>query len=102
MKKEQEALPEFDTFTDLDLGKYIKTLRGPFSQREFSDALKVDPSVVDNWEHGRTQPQPRMIRRMLEHYARWAIQEQLPMTARHAAEAAGLKKYLTTPPRPSI
>lgn len=99
MKTSAPALPEFDEFSHEEMSNYVKTLRGPYSQVELAHILKVDPSAVDNWEHGRARPQPRMIRRMLQHYRDWALQQELCFAASHAASAAGIKKDLTTPPR---
>lgn len=89
-------LPLFADYTTADMSKYMKTLRGPFSQQEFAGVLETDASVVDNWERGISRPSPRLLRAALQHYARWAIQEQLPFAARQAEHAAGIKKHLTT------
>lgn len=97
MKTEQGTLPGFDAFSSQEMCNYVKTLRGPYSQAELAGILEVDASAVDNWEHGRSRPQPRMIRRMLEHYQRWAVQMQLPIAANMAMRAAGIKKPLTHP-----
>ena len=98
MKTPQYTLPGFDAFSEQEMCNYAKTLRGPYSQAEFAGILGVDSSAVDNWEHGRSRPQPRMIRRMLEHYQSWAIQLRLPEAANQAMKAAGIKKHLTRNP----
>lgn len=97
MKTQTPALPGFQDYSHEEMSNYVKTLRGPYSQVEFAGIIQVDASAVDNWEHGRSRPQPRMIRRMLQHYRNWAIQQALPFAATHAESAAGIKKHLTTP-----
>ena len=89
-------LPLFTDYSLEDMAKYMKTLRGPYSQQEFAGEIQTDASVVDNWERGVSRPSPRLLRAALQHYARWAIQEQLPFAARQAEHAAGIKKHLTT------
>lgn len=91
-------LPLFDSFPDADMANYMKTLRGPYSQTEFAGILGTDPSVVNNWEQAASRPSPRFLRAALEHYKNWAIQIDLPFTARQAVAAAGLKKHLTRQP----
>lgn len=97
MKTKMHQLPFFLDFTTTESANYMKTLRGPYSQAEFAGVLGTDASVVDNWERGVSRPRPGHMRAALEHYQRWAIQQELPSVARAAMDAAGIKKSLTRP-----
>lgn len=77
------------------MSKYVKYLRGPYTQRELSEYCKVGIEAVQNWEQGVTRPGPSNIRRLLEHYHSWALVKELAIAAVHAASAMGLKKDLT-------
>lgn len=94
-KPRSTQLPLFEAYPDQEMAKYMKTLRGPYSQTEFAGILSTDPSVVNNWEQGVSRPSPRFLRAALEHYRAWAIQMDLPFAAREAERAAGIKKSLT-------
>lgn len=100
MKRKMQQLPLFSDFTLDQTANYMKTLRGPYSQAEFAGVLGTDPSVVDNWERGISRPRPAHLRAALEHYQRWALQQDLPGVALAAMDAAGIKKSLTRAPKP--
>lgn len=97
MKRRPDQLPLFSDVPRETLAKYVKYLRGPFSQRELAGILGIDPCTVDKWERGDTTPQPTQIRHLLTHYREWAMRDELAKAAIHAAEALGLKKDLTSP-----
>lgn len=100
MKRRPEQLPLFSEVARETLSKYVKYLRGPYSQRELAEYLKVSIDAVENWEQGHTRPRPSQIRNLLVHYRSWALQQELASAAVHAAEAMGLKKDLTNPKEP--
>jgi len=102
MKNKMQQLPLFSDFTQDQTAKYMKTLRGPYSQSEFAGLLETDSSVVDNWERGISKPRSSHMRAALEHYKSWAILAELPAVARAAMDAAGIKKSLTRAPEPAI
>lgn len=82
------------------MSKYVKYLRGPYSQRELAEYCKVSLDAVENWEQGITRPGKTHIRKLLHHYHTWAIQDELALAAVHAAAAMGLKKDLTNTKEP--
>ena len=47
-------------------------MRGPFSQTELSEKLEIAASSINDWEQGRTFPQPRHVRALIAHAAEWA------------------------------
>lgn len=95
MVRRPEQLPLFEDVARETMAKYVKYLRGPYTQRELSVYCKVGTQAVENWEQGVTRPGRSNIRRLLEHYHSWAIQQELAIAAIHAASAMGLKKDLT-------
>lgn len=47
------------------------TLRGPYSQTELAEILETEPARVNDWEQGRSTPQPRFARALLVHAKGW-------------------------------
>lgn len=95
MVRRPEQLPLFEDVARDTMSKYVKYLRGPYSQRELAEWCKCSLDAVENWEQGITRPGRRHIRSLLEHYHGWAIRNELAAAAVHAALAMGLKKDLT-------
>ncbi len=83
------AMPHEDTAI------LVKTLRGPYSQRELATSLGTNQQQVSDWEAGRTRPNPTNLRLLLLHMIRWRTEQHLGDALANALTLAGLKKYLT-------
>jgi len=49
----------------------LALLRGPYSQAELADILETEPARVNDWEQGRSSPQPRFARALMIHAKGW-------------------------------
>lgn len=49
----------------------LSLLRGPYSQTELAEIIETDPARINDWEQGRTSPQPRFARALLIHAKSW-------------------------------
>ena len=54
--------------TDLDIPKLVKELRERLglTQEQFAQKVGVTFSTVNHWENGKRNPQPFLVRRLLE------------------------------------
>ena len=55
-------------------------LRGPYSQTELAEILETEPARVNDWEQGRSSPQPRFARALLIHAKGWTSTFGLKLT----------------------
>ena len=49
----------------------LRELRGPYSQREAADVVKMKAEGYQQWELGTAQPSPESLRKLLDHYIAW-------------------------------
>lgn len=58
----------------------LSLLRGPYSQVELADIIETDPARINDWEQGRTSPQPRFARALLIHAKSWTAHFGIRLT----------------------